>query len=335
MNKFKKFMSLAMLATMVVNVPVTAYAAPTSQSTQVKYRTLSRAEKNLLRTFFDAEYYAKLYPGVVEVFGNNPDRLFDHFVRYGVFEGRASSAEFDASVYKACYSDLDEAFGDDMFSYYAHYALFGKNENREYVTVEKAAEAGISIGGSSTASESAPSQAPASSPAQTVTIMYVHEATVIKNEPNESAPAVANLSRGDVVRIVNYAADRNNHVTGDYFDGVQYLRLEDGRYVRNERYIPWLHGIHTSDSLEEFPYGKCMVSETRQLFDTPEGAFEAVSGVSWSTVLSTWTLVHCGGGDHYVNPANNDEVEIAYGQSCPDNYYNNDFYYEFRRHIDK
>ena len=171
MNKFKKAVSIAMLATMVVGVPVTAYAAPTEQTSVVKYRSLTRSEKNLLSSFFDAEYYAEANPDVVKAYGNKKSRLFDHFVRYGVFEGRSANEEFNPGVYKACYADLENAFGDNIISYYGHYASFGKNENRELTTVEKAAEAGITLEGSagSYIQVSAPAKITAAAPASTPT----------------------------------------------------------------------------------------------------------------------------------------------------------------------
>ena len=130
MIKFKKPFIYLLMATMVINVPAASYAAKaqTSVTTTVKNRTMSKAEKNVLMSMFDAEYYAKQYPDVVKALGNKKSNLFNHFIKYGIYEGRNLSEDFDASVYRACYNDLDNAFGDDIVSYYVHYANFGKKE---------------------------------------------------------------------------------------------------------------------------------------------------------------------------------------------------------------
>ena len=41
---------------------------------------------------FDAEFYAKNNPDVVAVFGNSPEALYNHYVKYGKKEGRAQNA---------------------------------------------------------------------------------------------------------------------------------------------------------------------------------------------------------------------------------------------------
>ncbi len=339
MNKFKKLMSLAMLATMVVNVPVTAYAAPESQTSQVVYRNLTGGEKNFLRQFFDAEYYAQQYPGVVAVYGNDPERLFDHFVKYGIFENRGSSKEFNASVYRACYPDLDAAFGDNMIAYYNHYVLFGKNENRELVTYEKAAEAGIVLEGNSGAvnpggSGSGSSSEHAPVAISYVTTLYVHEETVIKNEPSESAPAVATLHPGDEIRVT----ERLGILSGDLYDGVQYYRLEDGRYARNALYYAGT-GFALGNSIEEFPYGKIMVSvqETTydpvngmehvnlgdHVYDTVEEAVLASTGYTWSAIRSDWECQDDSFNSqyNYIDPDGEGYLILRYGDTCPDIYY--------------
>ena len=83
-----------------------------------------------LDAIFDAAYYAKNNPSVVEILGNNPETLYNHFVNYGIFEGRSPSAKFNVKLYKAAYSDLSKAFGDSLALYYLHYAAIGMGEGR-------------------------------------------------------------------------------------------------------------------------------------------------------------------------------------------------------------
>jgi len=55
----------------------------------------------------------------------------NHFIQYGIHEGRKASNEFDPIFYKNNYADLRNAFGDNMKSYYQHYIQFGRNEGRQ------------------------------------------------------------------------------------------------------------------------------------------------------------------------------------------------------------
>ncbi|MCR4866881.1 MAG: hypothetical protein K5921_08155, partial [Lachnospiraceae bacterium] len=71
--------------------------------------------------------------------------LFNHFVKFGIFEGRACCEGFNVAAYKSSYSDLQAAFGDDIVAYYVHYVTFGQTEKRALVTVEAAAAAGVTV----------------------------------------------------------------------------------------------------------------------------------------------------------------------------------------------
>ena len=55
----------------------------------------------------------------------------NHFLVYGLKEGRVSSPNFDIEVYKKKNKDLVEKFGDDNKEYYIHYLLEGKEDGRE------------------------------------------------------------------------------------------------------------------------------------------------------------------------------------------------------------
>lgn len=83
-----------------------------------------------LRQIFDAEYYAKLYPDLTAAFGNNSRRLFNHFVNFGLKEGRAACDFFDISFYMLAYQDLKTAGFDDSASFIKHYLEYGKSEGR-------------------------------------------------------------------------------------------------------------------------------------------------------------------------------------------------------------
>ena len=79
---------------------------------------------------FNATYYLNKYPDLKAAFGDNPAAAFNHFIEYGIYEGRQSAENFDIVTYKARNTDLRFAFGSDLFAYCVHYATIGYKENR-------------------------------------------------------------------------------------------------------------------------------------------------------------------------------------------------------------
>ncbi|MCI5874342.1 MAG: VanW family protein [Clostridiales bacterium] len=98
------------------------------QPTEIKAAT--KAERNAYRAVFDADYYYNTYPDVAATIGNNGEALLNHFVTFGVGEGRSASAAFNPQAYRARYADLQQAFGNDMAAYCRHYVNYGKQEGR-------------------------------------------------------------------------------------------------------------------------------------------------------------------------------------------------------------
>lgn len=80
---------------------------------------------------FDAAYYANRYPDLKAAFGNDESALLQHFIQYGMAEGRQGSSQFDVYSYKNLYPDLRAAFGNNLKSYYMHYISSGKSEGRK------------------------------------------------------------------------------------------------------------------------------------------------------------------------------------------------------------
>ena len=129
---------------------MTAYASPQADQlqNQPQFTTNATAEElSLIKTLFSAEEYAELYPDVVKAHGNEEAALWDHFVTYGLSEGRALSKSFHVFAYRAAYEDLQEAFGNNLIAYYIHYATHGMQENRSITTVPQAVKAGITVTG--------------------------------------------------------------------------------------------------------------------------------------------------------------------------------------------
>lgn len=96
----------------------------------VETKAATQSERNAYRAVFDADYYYNTYPDVAAAIGNNTEALLNHFVTFGVGEGRSASAEFNPQAYRARYADLQQAFGNDMAAYCRHYVNYGKQEGR-------------------------------------------------------------------------------------------------------------------------------------------------------------------------------------------------------------
>lgn len=81
-------------------------------------------------TIYNEAYYILANPDVYAAFGNNSIALFQHFLDFGMKEGRIASPEFNVLTYMSYYADLVETFGNDLESYYLHYMNSGKAEGR-------------------------------------------------------------------------------------------------------------------------------------------------------------------------------------------------------------
>ncbi len=122
------------------NPDVVAAVGTTPKALENHYNTFGKKEgraasaedlaNSPLRQIFDAKLYAQLYPDVVAVFGTDADKLFQHFMTFGINEGRKINQYFDVNAYKAAYPDLAKAFGDNTAMYYQHFVTFGIKEHR-------------------------------------------------------------------------------------------------------------------------------------------------------------------------------------------------------------
>lgn len=83
------------------------------------------------RLVFNSSYYADKYPDLKAAFGLNESELLNHFITYGMKEGRQAIETFNVVAYKNKYADLQQAFGDNLPSYYEHYITNGYKEGRK------------------------------------------------------------------------------------------------------------------------------------------------------------------------------------------------------------
>ncbi len=87
----------------------------------------------------DAEFYSVLYPDLQEAFHGDEVLLKEHFLTYGLSEGRIAIPFLNIVGYREKYPDLQEAFGDDWNAYMRHYLMYGIKEGRSSCTYFDAA----------------------------------------------------------------------------------------------------------------------------------------------------------------------------------------------------
>lgn len=80
---------------------------------------------------FDANYYANLYPDLKTAFRNDEAALRNHWLTYGISEGRQGSPVFNPVYYLNNNSDLKDAYGNDYKGAYEHFVNFGWKELRK------------------------------------------------------------------------------------------------------------------------------------------------------------------------------------------------------------
>ncbi|SEG45323.1 hypothetical protein SAMN02910276_03013 [Butyrivibrio sp. Su6] len=118
----------------------------TADASKVSYGTTSESDIALLKQIFDLNYYRKNNPELEALFGDNYNAWFEHFYRYGIYEGRTCSENFDPSAYASAYSDLKAAFGSNILEYYKFYLTEGKDDpNRQITTLKQCADNGITV----------------------------------------------------------------------------------------------------------------------------------------------------------------------------------------------
>lgn len=80
---------------------------------------------------YDYNYYISAYPDIKNAFGNDDEAVLEHFITYGMREGRQGNSSFNVTSYLKQYEDLRRAFGSDLKSYYLHYINYGRYEGRQ------------------------------------------------------------------------------------------------------------------------------------------------------------------------------------------------------------
>lgn len=106
----------------------TAYISGLGGSTtSTSASTAAKGDPN--NTWYKGKNYANVYdyhnyrtynPDLVAQFGNNVDAYLQHFVNYGMSEGRQAINSFNVYTYRSQHPDLESRFGDNLRMYYLY-----------------------------------------------------------------------------------------------------------------------------------------------------------------------------------------------------------------------
>ena len=95
----------------------------------VKY--IKNVPINITNYMFDAELYYSLYPDLQQAFGYNPEALKQHYLTWGVKEGRIASYVFNPIYYLNNNADVRKVFGANGYEgAYNHFINNGIHEGR-------------------------------------------------------------------------------------------------------------------------------------------------------------------------------------------------------------
>ena len=113
-------------------------------NTEAAYVSVPESIKN---TVFDAWYYHAQHGDLAKAFGLVPKSLFNHYVNYGITEGRKASPIFDVKDYISLNGDLKQAFGNNYAKGIKHFAEFGLNSDRNRITTDDISDIGTGYEG--------------------------------------------------------------------------------------------------------------------------------------------------------------------------------------------
>ena len=91
------------------------------------YYGLKKAKESDFTAVYDYNYYVSNHSDLASM---NREQAFNHFLEYGMKEGRQACASFSPSFYRYNNADLRLKFGSLMAAYYYHYKNSGKAEGR-------------------------------------------------------------------------------------------------------------------------------------------------------------------------------------------------------------
>ena len=121
--KLKKTLAAGLTTVVLAGSCLSVSAAPATGTVN----NLTAEEISLI---LDVEAYKQAYPDLAVAFGDDINAYVNHYLTYGVYEGRTKGVLFDPLTYAEAYGDIRSAFGYDVTALVKHYVNYGVAENR-------------------------------------------------------------------------------------------------------------------------------------------------------------------------------------------------------------
>ena len=198
---------------------------------------------------FDAEYYLENNIELKWAYGNDAEKALNHFVKYGMKEGRQAKVDFDVNAYRARYADLQQVYGDDLVKYYIHYIKYGQAEGRN------------------------------GAPEKTYTVIFKKNGEVVKTETvkeGESATAPSDIEAESNFKcwdkdFTNVTSDMEVNAVYEEpaYDASYYAPVFDAKYyLENNIELKWAYGDDEEKAFNHFvKYGMKEGRQAKADFD--------------------------------------------------------------------
>lgn len=108
----KRILALALVLTMCVGAATTTTASAATKSSRMTvtqfakteqpsaYKVkITKSDRAMLKKLFNAKEYAAMYPDVYKAYGNNEKKLWQHFITFGIYEGRSINENLNIMAY--------------------------------------------------------------------------------------------------------------------------------------------------------------------------------------------------------------------------------------------
>ena len=80
---------------------------------------------------YNEKVYTRANENIAELYKNDSTKIKNHWIKYGIKEGKIASLVFDAKYYLNKYPDLKKTFGNDYERAYNHFITTGIKEGRQ------------------------------------------------------------------------------------------------------------------------------------------------------------------------------------------------------------
>lgn len=204
MNKkvITRFLAATISAVMLSGVFTAGIVSPA-----IVVEAADNATTQALKNAFDPTFYANKYPDVKAACGTDSEALFNHFLQYGMNEGRMMNSNFDPKAYIDAYKDIRDYCNGDYTKAYEHYINNGIREGRTLTTYDainqkKAAEEAAAAAAAAQAEAERQRQEAASRK----TVYIGHGLSVTLNEDQYRRCEIAVLASGYGFGPVGYGA---------------------------------------------------------------------------------------------------------------------------------